>query len=79
MISLAFRSLSGFSRMLAALHLCTSTAPHRSLRRGCLIEWKGGFVTLFRRKELARAILGNSTPKFGRAHSLRPCCALPMA
>jgi hypothetical protein len=33
----------------------------QEIRRGGLIEWKGGLVTLFRRKELAR--VAESTPK----------------
>ena len=43
---------------LSFVHL-NRTAPE--LRRGGLIEWKGGLVTLFRRKELAR--VAESTPK----------------
>jgi hypothetical protein len=62
MIGLAFRSLSRFSRRLAALHLCTSTAPSEQLRRGGLIEWKDGLMPPFWRKELVR--VAEFTPKY---------------
>jgi CRP-like cAMP-binding protein len=61
MISLAFRSTRQILAEACGLSFVHFNRTAQELRRGGLIEWKGGLVTLFRRKELAR--VAEPTPK----------------